>query len=88
MHVNRKDVNHNLTNNNVNGDQQHKCDTKSVVSFKVFDCFFGQKDGLLIDDETIHEHHASSQKSISLKEKPVLVVTQDVIAHLSKQNIC
>ena len=75
MHVNRKDVNHYLTNDDVNRNQKSESDAKTIVSLKVLNCFFRQKDRLLVDNETIHKDHASTKKSIELEEKAVLVVT-------------
>lgn len=87
MHINRKDINHNLTNDDVNWNQKSEGNAKAIVSLKVLNCFFWQKDGLLIDNEAIHENHASTKKSIKLEEEAILVVTKNVIAHLTKQNV-
>ena len=66
VHVNGEDVDHDLTDDDVDGDQQTESDAEAVVSLEVFDCFFGEEDGLFIDDEAIHENHASPKERIKL----------------------
>ena len=87
MHVNGKNVHHYLTNDDVDGDQQAKSQGEAVVPLEVFDCFFGEEDSLLVNDEAIHEDHAGTEERVGLKEETVLIIAQYVVTHLSKKQI-
>lgn len=66
MHVNRKNINHDLSNDDIDRNQKTKSHTKTIVSLEVFDSLFRKENGLFVNYETIHEHHTSSKQGIQL----------------------
>lgn len=87
IHIDSNDINHDLSDDNVNNNEQTKCADEAVVSDQVFNWFNWQEDLLLVDDETIQEDDATSKQGVWLEEEAVLVVAQDVMTNLAKEHV-
>lgn len=87
VHVDGHHIDHNLSNQNVNRDQHDEGQWEAVVPDQVLYGLIRKEDGLLVDHESVQEHNTTSQKSISREEEAVLVVRQDILVDLSKDDV-
>ena len=87
MHENGHDIDHYLSNKNVDQNKVAECQAETVVSHQVFNGLDTIEYFLLIDDETTQEHDASSQESVLELGKSVLVNCEDEVTHHAVQGV-
>ena len=78
MHENSDDVDHHLSNQNVDDDEDHKSDAESIVPNQIFQRLVRIENLLLIQDKTTEEHDASSQQSVSEGVEAILIIAKDL----------
>jgi len=78
MHENSDDIDHHLSNQNVDDDEDHESDAESIVPNQIFQRLVRIENLLLIQDKTTEEHDASSQQSVSEGVEAILIIAKDL----------
>ena len=84
MHENSYQIDHDLSDQNVEQNNGGKCYTEAVHPLKVFYWFKGIEHSLFIDQEASHENNTCSKQSVHLLSESILIDRQHVICHLSE----
>jgi hypothetical protein len=87
MHENSYQIDHDLSDQNVEQNNGRKCYTEAVHPLKAFYRFKRVEHLLLIDQEASHENNTCSKQSVHLLGESILIDCQHVISHLSEELI-
>ena len=60
VHENSHDVDHDLSDGNIDSNHRKECNSETVISDKVFNTLLGQQNLLLIDNEPTQEDDATT----------------------------
>ena len=79
VHENSYNIDHDLSDGNVDCDHGEECDGETVVSDEIFHTLLRQENLLLVDDESTQEDDATTQKSVRNIEEAILIVTVEIV---------